>query len=158
MASPWKLLARLVSPRREQKEQNGAADDVTSEEAAVVNPTETADDDRSNSTDRPAGKDPQPHDQSNVVSAEPLRSEEATGRPEALRPSRPGEGTPRKRAARGKKAEAVGIAPARAPVVPSFSDDAMSLDEEINLLRGQLTSKLQLQNAQLKTMLERFDR
>jgi hypothetical protein len=34
----------------------------------------------------------------------------------------------------------------------------MSLDKEISLLREQLANKLQLQNAQLKRMLARFER
>jgi hypothetical protein len=33
-----------------------------------------------------------------------------------------------------------------------------SLDEEIRLLQGQLASKLRIQNAQLRPMLERFER
>lgn len=38
------------------------------------------------------------------------------------------------------------------------SDETMSLDEEIKLLRGQLASRLKIQNAQLKKMLDRFER
>ena len=34
----------------------------------------------------------------------------------------------------------------------------MSLDEEIKVLKGQLASRLKIQNAQLKKMLERFER
>lgn len=36
-------------------------------------------------------------------------------------------------------------------------DEAISLDEEIRQLRRQLAQKLHLQNAQLKTLLQRFD-
>lgn len=39
-----------------------------------------------------------------------------------------------------------------------FFGEAADLDEEIRNLRGQLATKLQSQNAQLKKMLERFDR
>ena len=39
---------------------------------------------------------------------------------------------------------------------PPLFDDAISLDEEIRVLRAQLASKLQLQYAQLKGMLVRF--
>jgi hypothetical protein len=39
-----------------------------------------------------------------------------------------------------------------------MSDDAISLDGEIRLLRDQLARKLRLQNAQLKRMLDRFER
>lgn len=38
----------------------------------------------------------------------------------------------------------------------SLADDVAALDEEIRMLRHQLTEKLALQNAQLKKMLERF--
>lgn len=43
-------------------------------------------------------------------------------------------------------------------VAPTVSDQIISLDDEIKLLRGELIGKLELQNAQLKTMLERFER
>lgn len=36
--------------------------------------------------------------------------------------------------------------------------DKIALDEEIRVLRGELARKLKLQNAQLRTMLERFER
>jgi hypothetical protein len=42
--------------------------------------------------------------------------------------------------------------------MPSFVDEAASVDEEIKRLRTQLAHKLILQNAQLRKMLERFDR
>jgi hypothetical protein len=40
----------------------------------------------------------------------------------------------------------------------SRSDDTISLDDEIKVLREQLAIKLKIQNAQLKKMLERFER
>ncbi|MQB45854.1 hypothetical protein [Rhizobium sp. ICMP 5592] len=39
----------------------------------------------------------------------------------------------------------------------TFFDEAVSLDEEIKQLRGQLAQKLHLQNVQLKKMLQRFN-
>lgn len=39
-----------------------------------------------------------------------------------------------------------------------LSDDAINLDKEIALLRDQLARKLQIQNTQLKRMLQRFER
>jgi len=45
--------------------------------------------------------------------------------------------------------------PSTAPVV---SNDFQDLEDEIRQLRSQLAKKLQLQNAQLRQMLERFDR
>lgn len=41
---------------------------------------------------------------------------------------------------------------------PTPSDETMRLDEEIKVLKGQLASRLKIQNAQLKKMLERFER
>ncbi|WP_141105729.1 hypothetical protein [Rhizobium sp. R693] len=45
--------------------------------------------------------------------------------------------------------------PSTAPVI---SNDFQDLEDEIRQLRSQLAKKLQLQNAQLRQMLERFDR
>ena len=39
----------------------------------------------------------------------------------------------------------------------SPSSDLMALEEEIRLLRDQLSAKLRIQNAQLKQMLKRFE-
>lgn len=50
------------------------------------------------------------------------------------------------------------VTPPLYPAAPLHFDDALRLDEEIRLLRAQVARKLQLQNAQLKTMLERFER
>lgn len=50
----------------------------------------------------------------------------------------------------------VGAQVSEGPRTPS--DERVSLDEEIKLLRGQLASRLKIQNAQLKKMLERFER
>lgn len=73
---------------------------------------------------------------------------------------------PAERGARAKKAQADVVAKSvaaadRAPVPPSrdpFFDELASLDEEIRALRSELAQKLHRQNAQLKKMLERFDR
>jgi hypothetical protein len=50
-----------------------------------------------------------------------------------------------------------GVSAAPTPL-PSPFEEAASVDEEIKRLRTQLAPKLVLQNAQLKKMLERFDR
>ena len=64
--------------------------------------------------------------------------------------------TPAPRRPRNKSAEAAaGPQLANAPTVTA---QAISLDDDIKLLRSELVSKLRLQNAQLKTMLERFER
>ncbi|WP_368669640.1 hypothetical protein [Agrobacterium sp. a22-2] len=139
-----------------------------------------------NSTDRPTGEEPHSHDQSDAVPTDPEHSgmgsraqaavdiesvkvagavdpaiSDAADSPvayDAPNPSRTVEVATRERNRRSKKAEPVELAPPSSPVVSSRSDDAKSLDEEIRLLRDQLTSKLRLQNAQLKRMLERFER
>ncbi|MHC2302866.1 hypothetical protein ACVJBD_007133 [Rhizobium mongolense] len=78
--------------------------------------------------------------------------------PNGQKPLQTGEGATRKLRKRGKTAETIEAVPPPSPGVPTVSDDAISLDEEIRLLRNQLARKLQLQNAQLKRMLERFER
>lgn len=54
--------------------------------------------------------------------------------------------------------KSVEVFPQLPTIVPTFSDEVQSLDEEIRLLRDQLARKLQLQNAQIRMMLERFER
>ncbi|PKA45019.1 hypothetical protein CWR43_04200 [Rhizobium sullae] len=61
-------------------------------------------------------------------------------------------------ARRGETAARGEAVPPPSPDAPAVSDDAISLDEEIRLLRDQLARKLQPQNAQLKRMLARFER
>ncbi|CDZ67241.1 hypothetical protein [Neorhizobium galegae] len=186
MASPWKLLARLVSPRRQQRQEQGLTDDVKPDVLAIAKPTETVADNGLNAADPPVDVKPALHEQSEAVSADPDHSEETasgvhgtadieSARPVeaadpalsddaaavahgALKPSHTGEGATRKRSRRGKTTEPIEAVSPPSPGVPAVSDDAISLDEEIRLLRTQLASKLQLQNAQLKRMLERFKR
>ncbi|MCJ9673046.1 MULTISPECIES: hypothetical protein [unclassified Neorhizobium] len=171
MASPWKLLARLVSPRRQQRQEHRSTDDVKPDVLAIAKPIETVADIGLNAADPPIDEKPVAYDPSEAVSADPDHPEETasgvhgtvdiegarrveaadpaladdagTAARDALKPSQTGEGATRKRGTRGKKAA---------------SDDAIRLDEEIRLLRDQLARKLQLQNAQLKRMLERFER
>ncbi|NKN03063.1 hypothetical protein [Rhizobium leguminosarum] len=157
MASPWKLLARLVSPRRQQRHEHGPTDDVKPDVLAIAKPTEKVADNGLNSADLPAEEKPAPHDPSEA--ADPALSNEAgTVAHDTRKPSQTGEGATRKRSARGKKAARDEAIPPPSPGVPAVSDDAIRLDEEIRLLRDQLARKLQLQNAQLKRMLQRFER
>ncbi|CAN7676570.1 hypothetical protein [Neorhizobium sp. LjRoot104] len=185
MASPWKLLARLVSPRR-QRQEHGSTDDVKPEVLAIAKPTETAAEHGLNAAETPIDEKPVADEQSEALLATPDHSEETTGdlhgtavvegvglpdgadptlsddadtvSRDAPKPSQTGEGATRKRSNRGRKAEAIEVVPPPSPSVPAVSDDAISLDAEIRLLRDQLARKLQLQNAQLKKMLERFER
>lgn len=188
MASPWKFLARLVSPRREQKE-NGPNDDGKSKVRTGGDPTETGDDRGVNSEDRPASEERLPDTQFDAVSAEPRLAEETVSSiqrsvsgesaksfevaepasspdkdfvveatQDATKSSPTGDVTTRRQSKRRKRAEPVDVVAQSSPVVPTFSDDAMGLDEEIRFLRDQLTRKLRKQNAQLKRMLVRFER
>lgn len=93
-----------------------------------------------------------------VEAADPALSDEAdTSAHDAPKPLAT-EGATRKRIRRGKKTEPIEVIPQPSRGVPTVSDDAISLDGEIRLLRDQLARKLHLQNAQLKRLLERFER
>ncbi|MBY5496959.1 hypothetical protein [Rhizobium leguminosarum] len=184
MASPWKFLARLVSPRREQKRENGSTEKVSSEALPSSVSTETPAEDSLNSDGRPAGEELPRHGQPGAISLKPVHSEEAesdvhdkvdgevaeivevadpatsggigidvTAVHDAARIKRTAEVAPREQRSRSK--EAVAIAND-----PQFIHTAyeMSLDDEIRVLRDQLARKLTLQNAQLRKMLERFER
>ncbi|CDZ64952.1 Hypothetical protein, partial CDS, partial [Neorhizobium galegae bv. orientalis] len=76
MASPWKLLARLVSPRRQQRQEQGLTDDVKPDVLAIAKPTETVADNGLNAADPPVDVKPALHEQSEAVSADPDHSEE----------------------------------------------------------------------------------
>ncbi|MBY5756395.1 hypothetical protein HFO07_07005 [Rhizobium leguminosarum] len=186
MASPWKLLAGLVSRRRQQKQEHGSTDDVKPDVSSIAELTETPADNRLNAVDRAANEKPFIHEEREAVSADPHHAEEAvsivddtadveSARPvEAADPAlsneadtaahaapkvfRVGEGQTRKRGMRGKKPKTIAVVVPPSPSAPTAFDDAIDLDEEIRLLRGQLARKLQMQNAQLKRMLERFKR
>ncbi|NKL12569.1 hypothetical protein GFL78_11335 [Rhizobium leguminosarum bv. viciae] len=186
MASPWKLLARLVSPRRQQRQEHGSTDDVKPDVSAIAKPTETADNNELDAAGRLADEKPVASHQSDAVSADPDHSEDAassvddttdvesatlekaddpvsfddadTAAHDAPKPSQIDEGAARKRSRRDKKAEAIAVVLPPSSRAPAVSGDAISLDEEIRVLREQLARKLQTQNAQLKRMLERFER
>jgi hypothetical protein len=73
--------------------------------------------------------------------------------------SRVGGGQTRKRSMRRTRVEAIAVVvlpPSQ--TISAASEDAINLDEEIRLLRDQLARKLQIQNTQLKRMLQRFER
>ncbi|MBB3525850.1 hypothetical protein HFO94_25025 [Rhizobium leguminosarum] len=182
MASPWKLLARLVSPRRQQRQEHGSTDGVKPDVLAIAKPTERAANNELDATDGPADKKPVPHGHSAAVLAVPDYSEETasavdvrvdidgarpveapdpalsdeadTAAHAAPRVFRLGEGQTRKR---GKKAKMSAVVLRPSSNVSTASDDAINLDEEISLLRDQLARKLQMQNALLRRMLERFE-
>ncbi|ARO32472.1 hypothetical protein NXC14_PA00192 (plasmid) [Rhizobium sp. NXC14] len=182
MASPWKFLARLISPGREQKRENGSDLKLTPDTLAISGPIETPAEARVNGADLPVSEELSPNGQAAAVSAEPVHEAENRGRDkiergaakimEIAKSSLSGDTgsnvtdahsatkingsldvTSRKRRIRFNYAVAS----------ESFSQviltaDELSLDEEIRFLRGQLARKLKLQNAQLRKMLERFER
>ncbi|MGO7758396.1 hypothetical protein ACC761_14635 [Rhizobium ruizarguesonis] len=171
MASPWKLLARLVSPRRQQRQDHSPTDDAKPDVLAIAKPTDAAAGSGLNTADPPVDEKSVPHDQSEEVSAadlegarpleiaDPALSDDADiTAHDAPKPLQAGKGAMRKRSRRGKNAETVEVVPPPSLGDPIVSDDAISLDEEIRLLRDRLRRKLQLQNAQLKKMLQRFER
>lgn len=183
MASPWKLLARLVSPRRQQRQEHGSTDDVKPDLLAIANLTETPADNGLSPADLLIDVNPVAEDQS--VSADPDHTGETASSihgtadsedakpveaPDPAlsdavpiarnepKPLQTDEGVPRRRRKLAKSAEPVEAVLPPSPAAPTVSDETISLDEEIKLLRNQLARKLQLQNAQLKKMLERFER
>ena len=185
MASPWKFLARLVSPRRQQGQEHDVADKVTPELLAIVTPSEISADETLASTDQPAGEELTPHSEpiaastaaqhsAGVISApgtrdvksvdvveaaDPVRSDSAdTADREAPKAVQLRQGAEPGRRRRSKKIDVLEVVPQSSADVPTVSDDTISLDEEIRVLRQQLANKLQQQNAQLKRMLERFER
>jgi hypothetical protein len=184
MASPWKFLARLVSPGREQKREDGSTEKVSPEALPSSGSTETPAEDSLNSDGRPAGEDQPRHGQPGAISLKPVHSEEAendvhdkvdgevakiveaadpaisggtgidvTAAHDAARIKRTAEVGPREQRSRCKEAVAI----ANDPQVIHTANE-MSLDDEIRVLRDQLARKLTLQNAQLRKMLERFER
>ncbi|MBN9987204.1 hypothetical protein [Rhizobium laguerreae] len=175
MASPWKLLARLVSPQRQQRQEHGSTDAVKPDVLAIAKP---AANNQLGAADRPADEKSVLQGHSAAAPVDPGRAEEAASAvngPADIEGAGPeegadaalfdevdiaahaaGEGQTRKRSTRGKKSKNYC---SRSPTasVCTASDDAINLNEEIRLLRHQLESKLRMQNAQLKHMLERFE-
>ncbi|MGO7042334.1 hypothetical protein ACCS60_28785 [Rhizobium acaciae] len=186
MASPWKILARLISPGREQKQEYGSTAKVTPDALAIAGPTEAPAEEGVSGTDRPASEGPPRHGQVATISVEPVHSEEAvngggnkvdledTKTVEAAHPALSGgidvtaahgdamqirrtvKVAPRKQRRRRKEAVAISNGSQASQIV--HAADQMNLDEEIRVLRGQLAGKLKLQNARLRKMLERFER
>ncbi|KQY26640.1 hypothetical protein [Rhizobium sp. Root482] len=182
MASPWKFLARLVSPRRQHKHDDGLIKDERQDASAIPTaPVEgglstaeqsTREKVRSLARSKPvsaecestakSGTDRQGTEESdNAPSAETfeLASQDigTTLAYAAPRVEDHAHAQPAKKRGRAKSIKAGAIVSQTSPAVPTISDE-MSLEQEIRSLRDQLASKLRLQNSQLKQMLKRFDR
>lgn len=183
MASPWTFLARLVSPRRQQEQKHDQVEDVNPDvRENEVSTEKLAEESLSSANQQGDGRPP--FGRTNVLSAE-RGSSEQTGRDVdgavesdnsgavvsgqdlsdvdvSLAPGAPTvektvEAAPIRRRRRARQIARAVVAKS-SPAVPTILDGMTSLDDEISALRRQLASKLRLQNAQLKKMLERFDR
>jgi hypothetical protein len=187
MASPWNFLSRLVSPRRQKGPADEKAEDGAPEEPGTAGSAKQFVGESLDSVDLPGAKSSRPlypadglaaphgalgqavdHHQDTV---EPDSSEvEDVSRPQlpntvgtladiSFNLNETSKAAPTKRKGRTRKVEPV-VAASKAPpaVVAASDDETTSLDDEIRVLRGQLVRKLRLQNAQLKKMLERFER
>ncbi|MDI6028599.1 hypothetical protein QBK99_20705 [Corticibacterium sp. UT-5YL-CI-8] len=184
MASPWKFLARLMSPRLQKKQDDRAIKDVTAGGLAIAAPTDAPAIESLHIADRPVPEQSQPVDRADAVSTKPEQPDESRSniqdvvtsdsRKLALAPApdpvspdddiagakveNAAEVASAKRKTRAEKDEAAVIVSQVSLAVPSVSDGMVNLDEEIAVLRTQLAGKLRLQNAQLKKMLARFER
>ncbi|SOC44040.1 hypothetical protein SAMN05892877_11232 [Rhizobium subbaraonis] len=187
MASPWNFLARLVSPRRQKRQEDGPIEDANPDVLGIAGSTEKPAEERLNSVGLPGGEKPQPFDRSDALSAALGPLEETGGdvhgtmdrdsAAEVVKVSGPAssdvgvalaygtskvEETPEaasaKRRRRARSVKTGVVVSQNSPAIPIISDEMTSLDGEIRILRGQLASKLRLQNAQLRKMLERFER
>ncbi|MCF1464865.1 MULTISPECIES: hypothetical protein [Rhizobium/Agrobacterium group] len=188
MASPWKFLSRFVPGRRGQKQDDGKVVHPKPDVLAIAGPSGSVAEEDFDSEDPLADVELPRPDPSDPVSVEhePVGGavEEAgekldnvvagivvdgsapsdntdlgvTSAPDATDLHPPVEGKARKPRPRAKKPEPVVVTAQVSLGVDTASDDTISLDEEIRVLRGQLAAKLQLQNAQLRKMLERFER
>jgi hypothetical protein len=186
MASPWKFLSRLVPRRREQKKHDEVVADEKPDVLALSGPAETPAGERSTVSSARADAELPPPERSDPVSVEPASIESAVVEaddtaanvvaglvadltpsdlrdtvvipsPDAAELQPRGETKPRKHTGRTRKPKPVDEAQV-SPDASIPSNDTLSLDDEIRVLRGQLAEKLRLQNAQLRKMLERFER
>ncbi|MDH4441315.1 MAG: hypothetical protein QE284_13120 [Rhizobium sp.] len=186
MASPWKFLASLVSPRRQKGPADEKAADRAPEEPGTAGSGKRFVGESLDSVDLPRAKSFRPlhpadglaaphgaagqavdHHQDTVepdsseiedVSRTQLPDTVVTPADGASNLNETSKAVPTKRKGRTRTVEAVVAASKATPAALAASNEEVSLDDEIRALRGQLVRKLRLQNAQLKKMLERFER
>ncbi|WP_354532475.1 hypothetical protein [Pseudorhizobium tarimense] len=183
MASPLTYLRRLMSRGGERKRINEEGDGAKPDQFAIAQPMQTTGEQKLEAESADVlGSSPSPSD---TLSAGPATADEAgrtanaqrdstggsevsasgshqvakiavTSAPAAER-AKPtvGRAVREKRRRDGRAKPALTIGTSSADLQTDW-DDPMSLDEEIKVLRGQLAAKLQVQNAQLKRMLARF--
>jgi hypothetical protein len=187
MASPWKFLSRLVPRRREPKQDDAEVAGGKPDVLALPGPPETVAEDSLDASSAHVDADLPPAEISNPASIETPTIESALGEaddmpanvvadvvagdltpsdlldtvsilsPDSADVQLRGETKPRKQLGQTRRPKLTDTEQVpRDRSIPS--NDTLSLDDEIRLLRGQLAKKLRLQNAQLRKMLERFKR
>lgn len=184
MASPLKFLRRLVSGRGERKQDTDELNETNSDVLAVAGSTETVAEEAA----PPAALEPPHQDADDAVNSETAPVDEAATEigdtADGVRDSIPAvgglssagepgvavtatdatelqpavEGPARKQKSPSKHTRPAVVADQVSQGARGRSDDTISLDDEIKVLREQLASRLKIQNAQLKKMLERFER
>ncbi|MDM9620464.1 hypothetical protein [Rhizobium sp. S96] len=162
MKSPWKFLSGLA--RRHDK-QDAPDVDVASSDSDKSSPVEQAigpiepedaavlketDQGGADSTTR---EEPR-RDEVLVAPVSATKPEEVEAVEKHASKERAAIRTRGNKAVRHRRAESTKVAP---PPVATPSESAHELDDEINELRTQLAKKLELQNAQLRRMLARFE-
>lgn len=173
MASPWKFLARLTS-RRPQRVQDTAGDDGASQALNIDEATEPAFAEYPNATAAPEEQgtasetnEPERGAATLAVSGDVDRAKSGKQKSPDLdssvttthdtplhAPAKDVAASPRKRRKASKGATPTAVLPSKE--APDGYAELQTLDEEIGRLRRELVKKLQLQNAQLKKMIERF--
>jgi|GEM_PF-5007077 len=184
MASPLKFLRRLVSGRGERKQDADELSEAKPDVLAVAGPTETVAEEAA----PPAAPEPPDQDPHDALYSETAPVDDAAteigdtaggvrdsipalsglssaGEPgvavtatDAMELQPAVEGPARKQKSPSKHTRPAVVADQVSQGARSRSDDRISLDDEIKVLREQLASRLKIQNAQLKKMLERFER
>lgn len=173
MKSPWKFLLDLTSRGRAVEPRESISEPVSeSSDAPLAGMDPPASTQTTDAVTNAA--DPEPSEVKNNVrtgGANAVDFETASHSTNLLGGQAPEQADqparkPHRRQTRDKRSSAsVAVNPRveygspslRAPKQPiSLADDVAALDEEIRMLRRQLSEKLVLQNAQLKKMLERF--
>lgn len=164
MASPWNILARLVSPRRQQRQEDDPVEKPnvpaiadSTEKPAVVDQPDGPSTARSQLDDAAGGTvadETVENDNADVPKDVGISLADVS--PNKTRKTAKPASAKRKGRAGNVEPPAAAAQPPQVP--PTVSEQMTSLDEEIRTFREQLASKLRLQNAQLRTMLERYER
>jgi hypothetical protein len=183
MGSPLKFLRRLVSGLGERRQGADELNEANSDDLAIADPSEPVAEEAA----PPVALEPPDQELDDAVypetapvdaaatqigdTADAVRDSipavggsRSAGRPgvavtdaDAMEPQ-PAVEPARKQKAPRKYARPSAVADRGSQGARSRSDDTISLDDEIKVLREQLVSRLKIQNAQLKKMLERFER